>query len=323
MPFFAFSLITIILLPFLKIALTSDLDRVDNEDNSVPRLGYLKLLRHKRVLFSGINQFMNIIIFVAGQPLFGPRLEDTYGLSDFVIGVMFAIAPITYILSGLIFFPLIAKKFEPRTSMICGLIILGMSCFALGPSNLLGFPDKSLALMVIGLVTLGIGAAFAVLPIIPEMLDAVDGKYPEYQSEISDNFSGIFNVAGGLGQIIGPSIAGAIDDKFGFNWTFDVVALVVLSYLLIYILVCGGIGSFARSIKATVLRFRKSSAEETIDEINNSPESPAKQRLLNDSDEEDSLITKDNYNLSLDNENVSTDISFGHQNNSYAINKED
>lgn len=154
------------------------------------------------------------------------------------------------------------------------------------------------------------------------MLDAVNGKYPEYQSEISDNFSGIFNCAGGLGQIVGPSVAGAIDDKFGYNWTFDVVALVVFGYLLIYFLVCGGFGSFARSFKATILRLKKSSTEETIDDINNSPESPAKQRLLNDSDEEDSLVTKDNYNLSIDNENISTDISFGNQNNSYAINKD-
>jgi MFS family permease len=315
---------SLLLVPFLKRSLTEDLDRKDNVDNAIPRLGYIKLLRHKRIFYAGVNQTINVFVFTVGQPLFGPRLEDAYGLSDFVIGVMFAIPAVSYIITGTILFPLIAKKFEPRTSMIFGFIVLGMTCFMLGPSNLLGFPDKSLTLMIMGLAVLGVGAAFTIIPIIPEMLDTVDGKYPDYTGEISDNFSAIFNCAGGLGQIVGPSVSGLLKNQLGFAWTFDIVALIVFGHLLAYILICGGFASIARSFKATVLRCKRSSTQETLDEITNSPESPIKKRLLEDSDEEDSSAIKDSYNMSLDSGDTTTetDISSGNQNHGYAINQD-
>jgi MFS family permease len=116
-----------------------------------------------------------------------------------------------------------------------GFFILIISCLFIGPSRLLGFPRTSSAMMIIGLGILGCGAAFTVIPVIPEMLNAVEGKYLENKSEVSDNFSGIFNVAGGFGQIIGPTIAGLLKDEVGFNYTFDFLTLSVLAFNLIYI----------------------------------------------------------------------------------------
>jgi MFS family permease len=308
-PFFLFTAIAWILLPFMKRSMGEELDRDDNKDNDAPRLGYWQLLKHKRVAFAGMNQFMNIVVFTAGQPIFGPRLTNDYHLSNWLVGVVFAVPTIAYIVTGPILLPLITKKFEPRATMMIGFLILSLCCFVIGPSKILGFPKESVALMIIGLVILGMGAAFSVIPVIPEMLDAVDGLYLDFRSEVSDNFSGIFNVAGGFGQIIGPTVAGALDDKVGFNMTFDVVALSVLAYLAIYIVFCGGIGALGRSFKATILRFRKEDKEI------NSPTSPNR-KLLDESDAEEPEITDDHekrkaLNHSEDSNNVSTDISFG------------
>lgn len=66
------------------------------------------------------------------------------------------------------------------------------------------------------------------------MLDAIDGKYLYNRSEISDKFSGIFNMAGGFGQIVGPSTAGALTASVGFNLTWDIIALLLLSHAMIY-----------------------------------------------------------------------------------------
>jgi MFS family permease len=52
-PFFLFTVISWILLPFISRSLTEDLDRDDNPDNTRERLGYIKLLKHKRVSFAG------------------------------------------------------------------------------------------------------------------------------------------------------------------------------------------------------------------------------------------------------------------------------
>lgn len=236
-PFYLFTLISFAILPIMKRSMTPDLDRDDNSANNADRIGYLKLLKHKRVLFAGLTQFFNIIVFTSGQPIFGPRLTNVYKLSNLLVGFVFAIPTIAYALTGPLLLPIITKKFESRATMMVGFFILIFSCILVGPSSVLGLPKTSVAMMLIGLGILGMGAAFTVIPVIPEMLNAIEGEYLEYRSEVSDNFSGIFNVAGGLGQIVGPSIAGLLDDKVGFNYTFDIITGVILIYNIVYILV--------------------------------------------------------------------------------------
>lgn len=126
-PFFLFTGITYLLLPFMKRSMGEELDRDDNKDGTRARLGYLKLLRHKRVTFSAFNQFFNIIVFCSGAPIFGPRLSDVYGFSNFLVGVSFAIPTISYALTGPIFLPMITKKFESRATMMIGFFILAFS----------------------------------------------------------------------------------------------------------------------------------------------------------------------------------------------------
>ena len=123
-PFFIFTGILISMLPFMICSLTKDLDRDDNTNNDSPRIGYLKLLKHKRVFFAGMNQFINIIVFCSGQPIFGPRLENTYGLKELFVGLMFAVPTVAYILGGPLLLPLITKMFEPRATMMVGFFIL-------------------------------------------------------------------------------------------------------------------------------------------------------------------------------------------------------
>ena len=68
------------------------------------------------------------------------------------------------------------------------------------------------------------------------MLSAVEGKYLDNKSEVSDTFSGIFNVAGGCGQIVGPTVAGLLKDEIGFNYTFDVLTVSLLLFNIVYII---------------------------------------------------------------------------------------
>lgn len=316
-PFFLFTGIFLAFIPFMKRALTSDLDVDDNKESDSNRIGYFKLLKHKRVFFAAMTQFFNIWWFTFGQPIFGPRLSDEYGFSDAIIGVCFALPTVTYILTGPIFLPLITKKFEWRATIMVGFFILIISCLFIGPSRLLGFPQTSSAMMIIGLGILGCGAAFTVIPVIPEMLSAVEGKYSENASEVSDNFSGIFNVAGGFGQIIGPTIAGLLKDEIGFNYTFDFLTLSVLAFNIIYIVIWGGITSMGRSFKATMMRWKKdatltdtSASHQLLNEESDTPdeaEYPTKREVNDDETRQESIDT-------------STDISYTNNSNSYTIN---
>lgn len=57
-----------------------------------------------------------------------------------------------------------------------GFFIMIFGVLLCGPSELLHFPD-SIFMLLVGLAFTGMGAASTVIPIIPEMLDAVEGKY--------------------------------------------------------------------------------------------------------------------------------------------------
>ena len=74
------------------------------------------------------------------------------------------------------------------------MVIAGILC---GPSEVLQFPLK-FWITCVGVAFVGAGAAMTVIPVIPEMLEAVEGKYRN-QAAVKDTASGIFNMANGFG----------------------------------------------------------------------------------------------------------------------------
>lgn len=307
------------MVPFMTRSLKEDLDRRDMNSENGTRVGYFELLKNKRVAFAACGQFFNVMMFTAGGPVFGPRLTHDYGLDSVWVGACFALPTVFYILTGPIFLPLITKAFEKRAILMVGFIILASSAFLVGPSKLLGFPNESAPLMIIGLAILGTGAAFTIIPIIPEMLDSVKDKYEGQQTEVSDNFSGIFNISGGVGQIVGPSCAGLLNDRVGFNWTFDIIGCLLIAFNIIYILSCGGFGSILRSIKATILRCKRTKKVEV---------DSARHHLLTEEETQDDTASsgsdspravKKGDEEALNSADISTDTSLV-QDNAYTIN---
>lgn len=221
----------------LKKHLTEDLDKMDSpEEKQKTSIGFFTMLKHKRILFAALCQFFNILCFTMGQPILSPRFIEDYEFSNAIVGLLFAFPTLFYIITGPILLPIVTKGFECRGTMMTGFFLLAMSGYFIGPSKILGLPDQSSVLMIIGMALLGTGAAFTVIPVIPEMLDSVKGKYPEHQNELNDCFSSIFNVAGGFGQIVGPMFAGFTNDRVGFNYTFDIFASTILTFNILYIL---------------------------------------------------------------------------------------
>ena len=123
-------------------------------------------------------------------------------------------------------------------------------------------------------------------------------------------------MAGGFGQIIGPTVAGALKDQYGFNWTVDIFSLSLVAFDIIYILTCGGFGSIFRSLRDTVLRCKKGSGVESDE---------SKHKLLNeeDSEEDEEEKVSESFNKtkeSIGDVDISTDTSLIVQNNGYTIN---
>jgi MFS family permease len=140
---------------------------------------------------------MNLIVFTFGDPIFAPRLKDFFGLPQWAIGLCFGLPTITYIITGPFLLQRFTKHFEKRTVIHFGFLNMCVSVLVCGPSATLHFAEK-LWVMIIGLGLIGVGAASSVIPIIPEMLEAVDGKFKN-KAKVKDVSSGIFNMANGFG----------------------------------------------------------------------------------------------------------------------------
>ena len=67
--------------------------------------------------------------------------------------------------------------------------------FFIGPSQLLGFYDSP-AIVVLGLAIMGFGCGMIIIPILPEMIEAIEERYPNMnEDELHNNISGLFIAA--------------------------------------------------------------------------------------------------------------------------------
>ena len=213
-------------------------------------------------------------------------------MSEVLVGICFALPTVFYIITGPFLLPIITKGFEQRTTIMIGFFILTWAGFLVGPSQILGFPSKSIIMMLIGLWVLGIGAAFTIIPIIPEMIDTVKDKYEGRNSELSDYFSAIFNMSGAIGLILGPTLAGLLNDEIGFRFSLDSISCTILLFNILYILICGGIGSIMRSFRAKMISWKRKTSPTLVSD------SP-KHHLLNedpDSQQSSDIEEWTNYN---------------------------
>ncbi len=92
-----------------------------------------------------------------------------------------------------------------------------------------------------GLCFLGFSTAMIVIPIFPEMLAAVEEKFPELAGEELNNVAaGYFNSFLGVGEAVGPITASLLTMQFGFRSSEDGIAILILVYCLTYFVLCGG-----------------------------------------------------------------------------------
>jgi hypothetical protein len=80
------------------------------------------------------------------------------------------------------------------------------------------------------------------------MIETVLPLYPEScESQINDISSGLFNMFLGLGQIIGPLFGAQVTEVYGFKTCCDLVAIICLSFSMIYYVFGGGNEAFSKS----------------------------------------------------------------------------
>jgi len=74
-------------------------------------------------------------------------------------------------------------------------------------------------MIILGLMIIGAAAGMISIPVLPEMLEAIDERSTKnYNLEkLNDYISGIFVTSNGLGEFIGPVLSSFLNEKYGFR----------------------------------------------------------------------------------------------------------
>lgn len=93
-------------------------------------------------------------------------------------------------------------------------------------------------IILVGYSTIALGGLFFFIPSLPEIINSVSHKerIPETNDQLNDKAAGIFNCFYSLGAIIAPIGGGLLNDTIGYRYTNDVMACLVLVFLLTYVL---------------------------------------------------------------------------------------
>lgn len=121
---------------------------------------------------------------------------------------------------------------------------MGLFLILVGPSEILGI-NESLSTMIVGLFLSACFLGSIAIPALPEMLEAIEGKFKESESEKAGNYSaGIFNMGLGLGQVFGPLFGASVYDAVGFRNLEDLTCLILISFAILYFILADGREAF-------------------------------------------------------------------------------
>ena len=143
--------------------------------------------------------------------------------------------------------PCIPARVDKRVTLMSSALLMGIFNVFIGPSQIFALPE-TLVLVVIGLVMSGSCMAPMTIPVLPEMIEASQAKFPSQNARTTNNYvSAIFNTALGLGTCIGPLYGATAYERLNFRLTCDILALFVLAFGITYFACAEGRQAFSRT----------------------------------------------------------------------------
>ncbi|KAJ9589247.1 hypothetical protein L9F63_017546, partial [Diploptera punctata] len=139
-----------------------------------------------------------------------------FELSPVVTGVVFVISGISYGISAPVYGRLCDRQYNPKLMMAFGSMCIMGGYFLIGPLPGTDLP-QTLWMIIVGLVMEGFGTAAIMVPCFSDILSAAYKRGFPNDLSTYGVVSGIWASAFSLGAFIGPSMAGFLYDKVGFQ----------------------------------------------------------------------------------------------------------
>ena len=232
----------------LSSSATKDIDSSLDTHGPKEEIRITRLLCIARFFFGLVSQILvtSSIQFMA--PAFSVHMVK-YGFSPAFVGICFAVPGVIYAaLSPLMY--LFTERLPKRAVILIGILLMSIGMFFVGTSKSLGLENNP-AMIILGLMIIGAAAGMISIPVLPEMLEAIEERKDlRYNVEqLNDYISGIFVTCTGLGEFIGPVLSSVLNSHYGFREAQDIYANLILVFALIYFLCVGHVKIFLRTEK--------------------------------------------------------------------------
>jgi MFS family permease len=217
LPFATLALLYFLTYPMLSYTLL----KINKESKQTPRkrlkpeVKVMSLLTNRRFFFGCISQIVVYSSITYLQPILALHLQ-MFGYSGGFIGLCFAIPTLIYASTAPLVF-LLTSRLQKRSVIFIGYSIISCALFLIGPSKWLGLQQTS-TLIILGLCVLGLGGGMTIIPVLPEMILAIEDD-PELdvdEYELNEVISGIFVASQGIGETVGPILGSTLVEGYGF-----------------------------------------------------------------------------------------------------------
>ncbi|XP_066275389.1 MFS-type transporter SLC18B1-like [Branchiostoma lanceolatum] len=154
------------------------------------------------------------------EPTLQPYLNLKFDMTEAQVGLIFLLSVGLYTLSAPLWGWLTDKGVFPRLLMVLGLLFTAASYLLIGPSPLLEsifVEGNDLWVVLVGLGLSGVSLGAALVPTFPELLkSAREAGLQEDSLATYGLVSGVYNCMYSLGEFIGPTLGGFLDDQYHF-----------------------------------------------------------------------------------------------------------
>jgi MFS family permease len=101
---------------------------------------------------------------------------ESFGYTPVFIGFTFAVPTLIYASTTPLIY-ILTEKFKKTTVIIFGYSLMALGMFLVGTSKIIGIYNSP-AFIIIGLAIMGFGAGMIIIPILPDMLESIEERYP-------------------------------------------------------------------------------------------------------------------------------------------------
>lgn len=230
LPFFVTGGTMIAVIPILALALGKGHEMKTGDKEPISMLEVLKI---PAVLMLSSCFVVCGVAFSYLEPILGPHLKQM-GQNPSQIGLAFLWWAGTYTLLAPIVGFIGDKTKCYRSLMIMGFIGFFIGSLLVGPAPFLSFlPAKTIWLVTVAMFSNGILGGFAFVPIISDLIRTLRVNGLPDNSYTNAVVSSIYSSMYYLGGVIGPSLAGTLDDHFGFEQSTTIIAFIMLFQALL------------------------------------------------------------------------------------------